>query len=209
MIKSKVILSNVSKKYDDKLLFNNLSLEITNNEIIAITGKNGSGKSTLLKIIAGIVDSTNGKISYINDNNEIKLNIFKSKLGFVAPYLFLYNEYTAMENLEIISKIRNNYFDKKLAEEYLNMFGLKKRRNDYLRNYSSGMQQRIKIVLSIIHKPAFLLLDEPTNTLDLDGKNILWSIIDSIKENSLIILASNEESEIIHSTNIVNLENSY
>lgn len=209
MTNTKIILSNISKKYDNKLLFDNLSLEIKNNETIAITGKNGSGKSTLLKIISGIIDSNKGITQYIDNDREIKLAEFKTKLGFVAPYLFLYNEYTAMENLEIISKIRNNYFDKKLAEEYLNIFGLKKRRNDYLRTYSSGMQQRIKIILSLIHKPKYLLLDEPTNTLDIDGKTALWSIIENIKENTVIILASNEESEIIHSNKIFNLEQSY
>ena len=74
--------------------------------VFAITGPNGSGKSTLVKIIAGLISPTKGKITHKNSDKEIIPEKLHDHIGFVAPYLVLYEEFSAWENLEIFAKIR-------------------------------------------------------------------------------------------------------
>jgi heme exporter protein A len=199
-------LNNVQKVFGRRLIFKDINLTLTNGKVYGLSGKNGSGKSTLAKIIAGIISTTSGKIEHSLNGKEIKQEKLHDHLGFVSPYLVLYDEFTALENLEFFAKIRGNKFKKENAKKLLTEFQLGDRGNDELRGYSSGMKQRMKFIFALMHSPQLLIFDEPTSNLDEAGKAIVYSTIkEKLKEN-LVIVASNESSDLALCDEIIEIE---
>ena len=186
----------ISKNFGRRVIFKNLSFQFDKNGVYGISGPNGSGKSTLIKIIAGINSPTSGKISHKNDQKEIIPEKLHNYLGFVSPYLVLYEEFSAWENLEQFAKIRDVNFNKGKIELLLNDFLLYDRKDDLVKTYSSGMKQRMKFIFALMHSPKLILLDEPTSNLDDEGKNTVYKIIKREAEENIVIVASNEKSDL-------------
>lgn len=184
---------NLTKKFDRKTIFENLDFELSRGSSTAITGKNGSGKSTLIKIIAGLLSQTSGELALFDNGNKItRENIF-SYIGFVSPYLNLYDEFSGQENLEITSEIRGSSGGN--IGDVLERVGLFNRRHDLLKIYSSGMKQRLRLAFAILHNPAILLLDEPTSNLDLEGIGVVDEIAAEYKKDKILVIATNDAHE--------------
>lgn len=187
---------SISKNFGRRVIFKNLSFQFNANGIYGISGPNGSGKSTLIKIIAGINSPSTGKINHKDNQKEIIPEKLHNYLGFVSPYLVLYEEFSAWENLEQLAKIRDIEFNKGKIELLLNDFLLFDRKDDLVKTYSSGMKQRMKFIFALMHSPKLILLDEPTSNLDDEGKNTVYKIIKREAEGNIVIVASNEKSDL-------------
>ena len=187
----------ISKRYNGKIIFKNVNLELKENSSLVITGKNGSGKSTLLKVISHLIRLDKGSISLEVDGNKIPAEKFHTKIGLFAPYLNLYDELSARENLDFFYDLKvDNKNEKKEKIKYLlEKVGLYNRRDDLIRNYSSGMRQRLKLAYSVINSPALLLMDEPRTNLDEQGISIVYEIAEEQKKNGILILATNEKED--------------
>ncbi len=184
---------NLTKKFDRKIIFENLSFRLTEGSSAAITGRNGSGKSTLIKIIANLLSQTSGSLKLqLNGSNTKKEHLFRH-IGFVSPYLNLYDEFSGYENLKLVADIRGGGHEN--VDTVLKRVGLFERRNDMLKIYSSGMKQRLKIAFSIMHNPDILLLDEPTSNLDTEGIGVVDKIAEEYKKDRILIIATNDEHE--------------
>ncbi|MCC6865975.1 MAG: ABC transporter ATP-binding protein [Ignavibacteria bacterium] len=202
----KIKAVNLTRKFDRRTIFENVNFEINSGSAIAITGKNGSGKSTLIKIISNLLSQSSGSIDLYENNNKVKReNIFRY-IGFVSPYLNLYDEFSGFENLKLISNIRGEGHNN--IDLVLQKVGLYQRRNDLLKIYSSGMKQRLKIAFAILHNPQILLMDEPTSNLDHDGVSIVDNITDEYKINKIVIIATNDEHERSLCSSDINLNDS-
>lgn len=199
-------LHNVTKIFGRRLVFKDINFELGSGSVYGISGKNGSGKSTLAKIIAGIISPTSGKIIHQFNGSEIKSEQLHDYIGFVSPYLFLYDEFSADENLYHFAKIRNAKVNKNRIDELFELFSLSDRRNDLLKGYSSGMKQRMKFIFALQHSPKIILLDEPTSNLDNAGKEAVYNLVREEAENNLVIIASNEESDLELCSDIINVE---
>lgn len=186
----------LKKVFGRRPVFNNLDFRFENNGIYGIAGANGSGKSTLVKIIAGLLSPSAGIVSHSVDETVIKPTELHNHIGFAAPYLELYDEFTAMENLSLFSEIRGIPFDTVRSELLLKELDIYSRRNDYVKTYSSGMKQRLKIIFAFLHSPRVVILDEPVSNLDSGGKDIVYGIIKRESRNSIVIIASNEENDL-------------
>jgi heme exporter protein A len=186
-------VENISKKFNNRKIFEKVSFELSGGSSIAITGKNGSGKSTLVKIIAGLLGKTSGTITFTLNDDTIKPDLAYKQIGFVSPYLNLYDEFTGYENLKICSSIRGT--GKEGINDVLKRVGLHERRNDLLKIYSSGMKQRLKLAFGILHNPCLLILDEPTSNLDAEGVKIVDDIAEEYKKDRMLIIATNDEHE--------------
>jgi len=197
----------LKKTFGRRLIFNNINFSLSGNLIFGITGANGSGKSTLIKIIAGINSPTAGKISYLYKENEIIPEKLHNFIGFVSPYLVLYDEFSAWENLNYFANIRDIEFNKEKIEHLLNQFLLYNRKDDLLKTYSSGMKQRMKFIFALMHSPRLILLDEPTSNLDDEGKESVYGIIEEEGKNNIVIVASNEKSDLQFCKEKIKLEN--
>lgn len=200
-------INNLSKNFGRRLIFRDINYTISNNTILGISGNNGSGKSTFMKIVAGVLSPNKGEI--VHSINGIKLvnNELFNYIGFVSPYLVLYEEFSAEENLKIFSKIRGIKFNSEYSKELFEKLNLFNRRKEFVKNYSSGMKQRLKYIFALLHQPELLLLDEPTSNLDSEGKEAVYSIIEKFSEDKIVIIASNEEQDLKYCKELIKLEN--
>ena len=152
-----------------------ISFEVQRGEIFGFLGPNGAGKSTTISMVTPQLEPTSGKILVDEQSILEDPALARRKIGVVAQHNNLDRGLTARENLIYHAK----YFgidDKtanKRADEYLDKFGLTERQNDYVRSYSGGMAQRLKIARAIMHNPDILFLDEPTTGLDPSYRSIL------------------------------------
>src|SRR5688572_20625786 len=134
---------NLTRKFDRRPVFKDINFELSTGSAAAITGRNGSGKSTLIKIIANLLIPSSGSLDLFDSGEKVKKENIYKYIGFVSPYLNLYDEFTGYENLKIISDIRGSGHDN--IDNVLTRVGLINRKNDLLKIYSSGMKQRLKI----------------------------------------------------------------
>ncbi|HPF06351.1 MAG TPA: ABC transporter ATP-binding protein [Spirochaetota bacterium] len=185
-------VNKISKRFGKQLLFRDISFSAETGGSYFITGPNGSGKSTMLQIIAGVQKSTAGEILFSGEEKEIPAEERFSHFGFTSPAVNPYDMLTAAENIRFASSgVKDERID-----EMLNLFGLYPHRSKHAGLYSSGMKQRLKLIIAMIDSPGILLLDEPSNNLDSAGKDILFSEIEKIRNKTLIIIATNEHDEI-------------
>jgi heme exporter protein A len=195
-----LICDKISKDYDRKNVFKNVSFDLKTSQSLAITGKNGSGKSTLIKIIANIINPNSGSYKILHNDNEISQNKLYKVTGLIAPYLNLYDELTGYENLLFFYNLKTgvnklNPQKKSIINKYFDELNLTNAKDEQVKNYSSGMRQRLKFAFAVMNDPELLLLDEPTSNLDNEGRDIFFKIIENRKKNCLILLATNDEQE--------------
>ncbi|UCG21814.1 MAG: heme ABC exporter ATP-binding protein CcmA [Deltaproteobacteria bacterium] len=198
-------VSYLCKHYSQTLLFKDISFELHPGEVLAITGWNGSGKSTLLRIIAGLVRPTTGKVEMFFKGESIPKESRRRFVGMVAPAFSLYEELTALENLEFFCKVRGIAYDRKSCLAMMERTGLSENAHKLCRNYSSGMKQRLKLAQALLHSPPLLLLDEPGCNLDSKGMKIVENIIAAQRQLGMTVIASNEKREVDYGDRVINL----
>lgn len=181
---------NLTKKFSDNTVINNLNLTINSGEITALVGHNGAGKSTLIRLISGLYKSDSGKI-------EMDTN---TKIGvLLGGDINLYSNLTAYEIIQYFGKL-HGVDDVTLNErmEMLNrVLKFKGFLNKRASTFSRGMKQKIGLVISIIHDPDILLLDEPSTGLDLEASNDVINFIKYLKsQNKTILIATHNIFEI-------------
>ena len=190
---------NLTKKYKDKTVVNNLNLTVNKGEMYALLGVNGAGKSTTIKMLSCLIKPTSGEAelmgkSIIKDENAVKQIISVSpQETSVAPNL------TVRENLEFIagifgfSKAEAKAKATKMIEDF-DMADIEKSRAKTL---SGGWQRRLSIAMALISEPEIVFLDEPTLGLDVLARRELWKHISKLKGKITIILTTHylEEAE--------------
>ena len=196
----------ITKTFGRRLIFEGISFSYEENGVIGISGPNGSGKSTLVKIIADLLSPTKGKIIHKYQEKGIIPEKLHNHIGFVSPYLILYEEFSAWENLNYFAKIRGVKFEKERIEKLLDHFLLLNRKDDLVKAYSSGMKQRMKFIFALMHDPELLILDEPTSNLDVEGKNSVYKLIKEESRNNIVIVASNETADLDLCGDVIHLE---
>jgi heme exporter protein A len=108
--------------------------------------------------------------------------------------------------LNYFAEIRNVHFDSDKVNYLLEKFLLLNRKDDFVKTYSSGMKQRLKFIFALMHSPQLLILDEPTSNLDSEGKEKVYSILTREASSSIVIVASNEESDLEICSSRIQLE---
>lgn len=200
-------VTQLTKYFGRRLIFSNLNFRFVDNGIYGISGPNGSGKSTLVKILAGIIGANKGKVIHTINGKEIIEENIHNHIGFVSPYLVLYEEFSAEENLLMFAKIRGVEYNKKRVDYLFEKFLLLKRKDDLVKTYSSGMKQRLKFIFALMHSPNLIILDEPTSNLDDEGKNSVYEIIREEGKENIVIIASNEKNDLDLCSETIFLEN--
>ncbi len=203
----KLVVENLAKRFDSRIVFKDISFELTSGESIAITGPNGSGKSTLILCMLSQYRPNKGKVSYLSDQKILSEEEIQQNCGLVSPYLNLYGQLTAEENIKFFTSIRGKNITGNEINDLLIKVGLEGRGNDNVAEYSSGMNQRLKYAVALANKPNILFLDEPTSNLDDQGKDAIASIIEEVRLNSIIVIATNEKEEYSLATNKCRLGN--
>ena len=198
-------VSEIGKHFGQTLLFKNVSFELHQGDVLAITGWNGSGKSTLLRIVAGLARPSAGQVEMYLNEEPIKKQSRRQFIGMVAPAFSLYEELTGLENMVFFAKVRGLSFGRDDCLDTLLRVGLGDHARKIARDYSSGMKQRLKLAQALLHQPPFLLLDEPGSNLDSRGIKIVEEIVAEQRASGVTVIASNEEREAGYADRILSL----
>ena len=200
----RVKLNKVGKRFNKEWILRNLSLDIPSQSSLSITGANGSGKSTLIKLISAYMEPTSGNIQYFENKKSYPIESIPQSIGLAAPYVDLIEEFSLREHVEFHFKFRSTPFslDEIIARTNF-QFSIDKK----VKDFSSGMKQRLKLALAIYAENKLLILDEPTSNLDQEG--IEWYRDEILQKlgTCTIIVASNQRHEYDFIPNTLNLSN--
>jgi ABC-type multidrug transport system ATPase subunit len=191
----KILLSDAGKRYSREWIFRHLHYEFNAGTAYAITGNNGSGKSTLLQVIAGAVQHNEGNITFSYNNHTIASHEHYRHVTIAAPYLELPEEMTLVEYLQFHQSFKP-MISAVTQDELITTVGLANAKHKQIRNFSSGMKQRIKLAQAIFSNVPVVLLDEPCSNLDAEGIALYHHLIQTYCTNRLLIISSNDEEEI-------------
>jgi heme exporter protein A len=194
------------KDFNRKNVFSDISFEIRTGQSIAITGRNGSGKSTLVKILSGVLSATSGNVILECGGRVIPADERYRYIGFVSPYLQLYDEFSALENLTLCASLRGRPYNGSYGDELLGLVNLTSRKNDIVRTYSSGMKQRLKYAFALLHQPQILILDEPAANLDTEGIGMLRKVMGMQCEKGMLIIATNDSDDVRYVDRTISVE---
>ncbi|MCR5518468.1 MAG: ABC transporter ATP-binding protein [Lachnospiraceae bacterium] len=185
----------INKRIKDRVILDDVSLELTSGKIYGFVGENGSGKTMLFRALSGLMKIDSGVIKLDDKVLHKDMNVLPD-MGIVIENAGLYPELSGLENLRFLSKINKKIGDKEIRE-VISKVGLDPDDKRPFRKYSLGMKQKIVLAQAIMEKPAILFLDEPTNALDEAGINSVRDIILEIKkEGALILIATHNKEDI-------------
>ena len=187
-------LENISKRYGFEWIFKQINYQFESDQQYAIVGPNGSGKSTLLKVISGGLIPTSGKLHCSVPHKRVTDEIEMAKeISFTAPYISLIEDFS----LEELYDFHTSFKKMKTAakEEFLEISQLGIHKKKYIKNFSSGMKQRLKLSLAFLTESQVLLLDEPTSNFDAKAIDWYLQLIENYTKDRLVIIGSNQEHE--------------
>ncbi len=188
-------LEQISKQYDNKVVLDNISLEINKGEIVSLLGQSGSGKTTLLNIILGLTKMDKGRIIFDNENLT---NVKMKDRGFniVFQDYALFPHLNAYDNIVYGLKNKRGLVTEEELKEYINFLELKPHLNKKISELSGGQKQRVALARTLVMKPKLLLLDEPLSALDGVIKESIKERIKSIaKEFQLTTIIVTHDPE--------------
>ncbi len=186
----------LGRRYGRQWIFKNLSYDFRPGTATAVLGPNGAGKSTLLNILAGQLLPTVGTVRYELAGRELPVSNMPRQLAYCAPYLDLPEDFTLLELLAFHIRLKPLQVGIS-ATDLVDIMYLQKARHQPVREFSSGMKQRLKLGLALYAAAPLLLLDEPTTNLDATGTAWYLEHVARARQqaNRLIIVSSNVPAE--------------
>lgn len=180
--------NKICKKYKNKFVLNDVSINIKKGDIYGLIGKNGAGKTTLMRIISGLISETSGYLELFGDSNLKIKN--RKRMGVLIETPAFFEDMDAYENLEYL-RIYKGIPGKKCIGEKLKLVGLVNVEGKLIKDYSLGMKQKLGLAMALLGDPEFLILDEPTNGLDPVGIVKMRELLKKLnKEKGITILVS-------------------
>lgn len=187
-------VENVVKYYGDLLAVDNLSFTVDDGEIFGLLGLNGAGKTTTFRMILGLIDDYNGKITL--DGKKIDYNE-TDKIGFLTEERSLLTKLTVLEQITyygVLKGIPEREIPKKL-DYWLEVFGITEYKNKKIKELSKGNQQKVQFISAIINEPKLLILDEPFSGLDPINVELFKKVILDFKKKGMSIIFSSHRME--------------
>ena len=201
MSDNQIVINSLSKIYDNGFnALKNIDLNIKKGEIFAMLGPNGAGKTTLISIICGIVRPTSGKITVDNFDIIHDYRETRSKIGLVPQELSLEQFETVFNNVSYSRGLYGKKPDPSYIEKILKQLSLWEKKDFSLRQLSGGMKRRVLIAKALSHEPEILFLDEPTAGVDVELRQDMWKIVESLRKTGVTIILTThyiEEAEAI------------
>ena len=200
MSESAITIENLTKKYEDKMAVENLSLQVGKGELFGLLGPNGAGKTTTISVLCGLIKPTSGSAKIYGHDVQKETQKVKELIGVCIQETAIYPYLTGMENLALFGNLYA--MNKKAIKERSNMLltkmGLKDDAKRLTAKYSGGMKRRLSLALALIHDPQIAFLDEPTVAMDPQSRHAVWDFIKEQKtEGKTIVLTTHymEEAE--------------
>ncbi len=199
---------HIVHRYGNTLVLRDISFALTEGAVLGCTGRNGSGKSTLLRILAGLLLPTRGNVELICSSGTSTDPFWRRlQCGIAAPAIAVYSELCVQEQIEFHCRCRGYSLTDPLIETYLAESGLLPLRWHRIGELSTGMVQRLKILLAFIGNPPLILLDEPSTNLDTHGISVLEQWVSRHAPSSITVIATNVATELPWCTHVLDIEN--
>ncbi|WP_434686576.1 ABC transporter ATP-binding protein/permease [Pseudanabaena minima] len=184
-------LQNVSKRFGQKSILQEISLTVRQGEFIVLRGTNGAGKTTLLNVILGLLQPDTGTAMLLG--RSPLLPSAKTRVGVVLQKVSPPKNLTVKE---LIDLVRSYYPDALATEEILNTVNLAGKHNDWAANLSGGQEQRLLFALALAGKPDLLVLDEPTRNLDPEGYADFWKQLRlCVSKGKTVLMVTNNQAD--------------
>ena len=191
-----LIVKNITKKYGSLVAVDNLSFEVDNGEIFGLLGENGAGKTTTFRIIMGLIDANEGKVTL--DGKKIDYSE-TDNIGFVTEERSLLTKLTVQEQIEFYGTLKGMNKDtiNKRLDYWLEHFEIPSYKFRKIKELSKGNQQKIQFISAIINEPKLLILDEPFTGLDPLNVKLMKDAIYYLKDKGCSIIFSSHQMEYI------------
>jgi len=190
---------NLSKKFGDNLVLNNITETIKAGEKVVVIGPSGSGKSTFLRCLNMLEEPTSGEIFYKGEKliyTSREINKLRQKMGMVFQHFNLFPHLTILDNITLAPvklKIQTKAEAKENAQRLLARVGLSEKANDYPSMLSGGQKQRIAIVRALAMNPEVMLFDEPTSALDPEMVGEVLEVMRELAEDGMTMIVVTHE----------------
>ena len=211
---SMIVAENVTKRFGDYVVLDNLSLKIEEGEFVSIMGESGSGKSTFLSVISGAAKCDEGKVFLCGKDlsalNEKELAVMRrTELGFVYQFFNLIPTLSVEENVLLPIYLRKDNVKKQKEHmmEVMERMRISHLLNRYPDKLSGGEQQRVAIARSVLYKPKVLMLDEPTGNLDSRAREDIMDLLVELnaKDKITIVQVTHSMETAVRGTRIVHM----
>jgi ABC-type multidrug transport system ATPase subunit len=180
----------VTKHFGKQPVFRQLNLIVESGDRVAIVGSNGSGKTTFLRLLAGFLRPNSGEVIWQKDLIKVEKESWSNKLTYAAPYIELIEELELIELLDLHSQLRP-FHSSLNAKDVLQISGLQKAKNKQIRHFSSGMKQRLRLVLALLTNSSIVFLDEPSSNLDAAAIDWMQELVKDHLNNRSLLIGSN------------------
>jgi ABC-type multidrug transport system ATPase subunit len=200
----RIQVDNLGKRFRLEWVFKGLTYTFEHGKSYGILGSNGSGKSTLMKVLSGHLSPSKGSIEFNQENKKIPIDEVYKRVGYAAPYIDLIEELTLEEAISFHCKLKP-LLPSVSRSDIFEHLSLARARQKEIRFFSSGMKQRVKLILAVCSDTPILLLDEPSTNLDEQG--IAWynTLLKDYATNRITIIASNDVHDQRLCTEFVNV----
>lgn len=192
---SAVEVQGLTKSFGSHFALRGIDLEVRQGESIVICGPNGAGKTTLIKVLASIMNPSSGRVLVDGLNLKNNAEEIRRRIGVVTHQTFLYSNLTAYENLKFYSRMYDVPTVEERIHEVVAMVGMTSRLYNRVGTLSRGMQQRLSIARSLLHKPSIMLLDEPETGLDQQAVSMLWEAMSTEGDEKRTIILTTHNLE--------------
>ncbi|UQZ81055.1 putative ABC transporter ATP-binding protein YbhF [Paenibacillus konkukensis] len=189
-ISSCVLLKNVNKSFGSKQVLYDISLQISEGDILGLLGPSGSGKSTIIKLINGVDQSNSGEV-YVLGEKMPKLAVM-NQIGYMAQSDALYGDLTAAENIVFFSSMYklSRSKQKQRMNEVMELVDLSAHLKKQVKHYSGGMKRRLSLAIALMHEPPILILDEPTVGIDPILKRAIWEELKKLNQQGTTLIVT-------------------
>jgi ABC-2 type transport system ATP-binding protein len=189
-----LVIKNVTKKYGSFIAVDDLNLEISENQMFGFLGANGAGKTTTFRMILGLLDASQGSITW--DGSAIDYST-SPYIGYLPEERGLYPKMKVSDQIVYLARLRGMTKREALKQldYWLNRFNVPDYLNKKVEELSKGNQQKIQFITSVIHKPKLLILDEPFSGLDPVNVEQLKEAVKDIKKSGTTIVFSSHRME--------------
>ncbi|OJY52382.1 MAG: multidrug ABC transporter ATP-binding protein, partial [Legionella sp. 40-6] len=180
----------LTKKFDERIVVDNISMHVQKGEVFGFLGPNGSGKTTTIRMLCGLLRADAGKGTCLGYDIIHQSERIKARVGYMTQHFSLYTELSIEENLDFIARVYGISKRPQRVAEALERLNLTARRKQLTRELSGGWKQRVALAACLIHDPALLLLDEPTAGVDPIARREFWDHIHTLSDQGVTTLVS-------------------
>jgi ABC-2 type transport system ATP-binding protein len=192
-------LRNITKKYNNIAVVKRVNFRVSAGEVVGYLGPNGAGKTTTVKMLAGLVEPTEGSIYLEGNNINDDLVAYKERIAYVPEQSELYSHLSGLEYMQLVGRLRRmpeETLGEKI-EALMEQLGLGVDMHLPISNYSKGMRQKVLIAAALLHNPDILLLDEPLSGLDVATSLVFKDILAQLARMGKLIIYSSHILEVV------------